>query len=62
MNTWAVKQRSTGRCTRSQGHVTDAPVTTTEKVVTAVGAGLFVLYMVGMVLLIALAVVSSAQG
>lgn len=47
---------------RSQGHVTDAPVTSTEKVITAIGAGLFVLYVIGTILLIVLAVVTSTQG
>jgi hypothetical protein len=46
---------------RSQGHATDAPVTTNEKIVTAIGAGLFLLYVVFMVLLIVLAAATSSS-
>ncbi len=46
---------------RSQGYVTDAPVTGTEKVVTAVGAGLFLLYLLLMVLIVVLAFVAGSS-
>lgn len=47
---------------RSAGHATDAPVTTPEKVVTAVGAGLFLTYVLFIVLAIVLAIVGSSAG
>ena len=46
---------------RSQGYATEAPVTTTEKVVTGIGAGLFLLYLVFMVLIIALVLVTDSS-
>lgn len=45
---------------RSQGYVTDAPVTTNEKIITGIGAGLFLLYILFMVLIIVLAIVAGS--
>ena len=47
--------------TRSQGYATDAPVTSTEKIVTAIGAGLFALWILFCVLLLILAVATSSS-
>ena len=46
--------------TRSQGHATEAPVTTNEKIVTGIGAGLFLLYLLFMVLVVVLAIVAGS--
>jgi hypothetical protein len=46
---------------RSQGHATDAPVTTTEKVVIGVGAALWLLWIVTVVLTILLAVLFASE-
>lgn len=46
---------------RSQGQATDAPVTTREKVVIGIGVGLFLLYLVFIVLSIVLAIAGGSS-
>ena len=47
--------------TRSQGHAADAPVTTTEKVVTGVGAGLWLLWLLFIALTLLLALLFASE-
>jgi hypothetical protein len=44
---------------RTQGHAVDAPVTTVEKVLIGIGIGIWALYLLAIVLLIALAIGAS---
>jgi len=46
---------------RSQGHATDAPVTTGEKIFIGIGIGLFLLYLAFIVLALALAITESSS-
>ena len=46
---------------RSQGHATDAPVTTGEKIFIGIGMGLFLLYLAFIVLALALVVTDSSS-